>query len=330
MSYESESVLPSSTRLAQVQDIVALLGYKKGNDYLNVPNRVANYFWYEEADYQSWAGVELDIYRDPGGVIMVTTRSRSCRSYWDLIQQNKTLKLIRDLLGGYFTTDAGRNHYWHPDEPPPSPLSSGCFLARWRFHNGLGRAHVYLMNRQFEGSIARATPSGLGYLDELNPRLLSNNFLLPYVVAIWEDYFRSTFTAALKYSNQRESALKKARLSHVHLEQVALGTQTIERAIAESFSFQRPSLIADNFRLIDPKLDVGGAMRKPYKRRKISLYDSIEALIDERNAFVHEGLMNMTLYDRQLKKTLDDIVAAVDRAYECIADHYMFAPIHDY
>lgn len=329
MSYTSESEIPKTAKLSYVQDVVALLGYKKVQDDLDVPNRIASYFRYEDADYQSWAGVELNIYRE-ADAIKITTRSRSCRSYWDLVQQNRTFKLIRDLFGGHFTTDAGRNRYWRPDEPPPLPLSSGCFLARWRFHNALGKAHIYLMNRNFEGPIAREAPSGLGYLDELNPRLLSNNFLLPYIVAVWEDYFRSTFAAALKYSNQRESALKKARLSHTQLEQIGLGTQSIERAVAESFSFQRPSLIADNFRLLDPKLDVGGAMRKPYKRRKTSLYDSIEAVIDGRNAFVHAGEMDVALYDKQLKAMLADIVVAVDRAYECIAKHYKFVPIHDY
>ncbi len=329
MSYTSESEIPKTAKLSHVQDVIALLGYKKVQDDLDVPNRIASYFRYEEADYQSWAGVELDIYRE-GDAIKITTRSGSCRSYWDLVQQNKTLKLIRDLFGGHFTTDAGRNRYWRPDEPPPSPLSSGCFLARWRFHNALGKAHIYLMNRVLEGPIAREAPSGLGYLDELNPRLLSNNFLLPYIVAVWEDYFRSTFVAALKYSNQRERALKKVRLSHTQLEQIALGTQPIERAVAESFSFQRPSLIAENFRLLDPKLNVGGAMRKPYKRRKTSLYDSIEDLIEGRNAFVHAGKIDMALYDKQLKTTLADIGVAVDRAYECIAKHYKFVSIHDY
>lgn len=270
MSYESESEIPKTAKLSHVQEVVALLGYKKVYYDLDVPNRIASYFWYEEADYQSWSGLELYIYRE-ADAIKITTRSRSCRSYYDLVQQNNTLKLIRDLFGGHFTTDAGRNRYWRPDERPPSPLSSGCFLARWRFHNALCKAHIYLMNRKLEGPIARESPSGLGFLDELNPRLLSNNFLLPYIVAVWEDYFRSTFAATLKYSNHRESALKKARLSHMQLEQIALGMQPIERAVAESFSFQRPSLISENFRLLDPKLDVGGAMRTPYKRLKTSL-----------------------------------------------------------
>ena len=154
------------------------------------------------------------------------------------------------------------------------------------------------MTRKLEGNIAREEPSGLPFMDERNPRLLSNNLLIPYVIAVWEEYFRSTFAAALKYSNQREGALRKARLSHTQIQQIAIKEPPIERTIAECFSFQRPSTIAENFKLLDSTLDIGGAMRKPYKRRKISLFESIEQLVEGRNAFVHAGKMNMELYDK--------------------------------
>lgn len=330
MSYESESVLPKTATLAQVQTIVALLGYKKSVVGLDVRNLVGSYFWYEEEDYRSYTGVELHLYRSLSGEITVNTRSRLSRSYWDLAQQNKTLKLIRDLLGGEFTTDAGRNRYWRPDEPPPSPLCSGCFIARWRFQNSLTKAKIYLMSRKLDGSFAKETSSGFEFMDAFNPRLLSNNLLLPYVIAIWEEYFRSTFAATLKYSKQREAALKRARLSHRHLEQVALGSRSIERAVAESFSFQRPSAIANNFRLLDQKLDLGTTMRRPYRHRKTSLFDSIEKLVKDRNEFVHAGQMNMDFFDPQLKSALSDMAVAVNRAYECVAAHYHFVPNHDY
>ena len=329
MSYRSESVLPRSAKLAQLEELVALLGYRKSEDGLKIPGRIGSYFWYDQEEYRSYVGVEIDIYRRSRGPI-VTTRSSVGRSYWDLTQQNKTLKLIRDFFGGHFTTDAGRNRYWRPDERPPLPLASGCFIARWRFHNGLGRARIYLMNRKFEGPIAREKSSGLEFMDGLNPRILSNNFLLPYIVAVWEDYFRSTFAAALKYSKQRESALKRARLSHSNLEQVALGSHSIERAIADGFSFQRPTSIAENFRLLDPKLDIGAALRKPYRRRKTSLFDSIEQLVEDRHVFVHTGRMNVKFFDPQLQTALSDIEVAVNRAYECVATYYGFVPSHDY
>lgn len=156
MSYTSESTLPDGTTLTQVRELVTLLGYRKVNDGLMVPNRTDSLFWYEGEDYRSYVGVELDIYREDKEKITVTTRSRLGRSYWDLINQNKTLKLIRDLLGGHFTTDAGQNRYWRPDEKPPTPLASGCFIARWRFHNNaMMRARIYLRHRDLDAPIAK-------------------------------------------------------------------------------------------------------------------------------------------------------------------------------
>jgi hypothetical protein len=158
----------------------------------------------------------------------------------------------------------------------------------------MGSAHIYLMTRKLQGDIARDESTGLAFVDRLNPRLLSNNLLIPYVMAIWEDYFRSTFAAALKYTGKRQAALKKARLSHAQLEQIAAAGQSVKQTISECFSFQRPSLIGENFKLLDGKLDIVAALRKPYRRRKITLFDSIEALVEKRNAIVHAGEMDLS------------------------------------
>src|ERR1700693_3415819 len=103
MSYTSESKLPRAVKLAQLQEVVELLGYMKIRDDLKIPSMVGSYIWYEENDYKSWSGVELQIYRKSTG-FTVDTRSTVSRSCWDLKHQNKTLKLIRDLFGGYFET----------------------------------------------------------------------------------------------------------------------------------------------------------------------------------------------------------------------------------
>jgi hypothetical protein len=167
-------------------------------------------------------------------------------------------------------------------------------------------------------------------MDERNPRLLSNNLLIPYIIAVWEEYFRSTFTATLKNVDKREAVLKKSRLSHFQLEQIAVGKKPIEETISECFSFQRPSQIGENFKMLDSKLDIAAALRKPYRRRKSPLYDSLEALVEGRNAFVHAGEMDSSLYDEALNRTLTDIVEAVDRAYAAIGSHFGFTPIREY
>lgn len=326
MSYTSHSVFDKGTTLKQVREIVNLLGYIKVRDGLKVPNRTDCMIWVEQKDYKSWVEVELDIYKK-NNEITVSTRSRAGRSYWDLIQQNNTLKTLRDLFGGYFETDAGRNRYWRPAGKPPSPILSGCYLARWRFDNALIKPRLYLMQRNIEGQNAKPNPTGLYILDEMNPRLFSNNLILPYLVAIWEEYFKSTFIVLLKYSNDRESALKKARLSHAQLEEVATGIQSVEEALGNSLSFQRPSKVSDNFRLINPKLDIAGILKKPYRRRKISLYDSIEKCVETRNEFVHSGYMDITMSDETIQKILKDFEVAIDRAYDLFGQHYKFTPL---
>lgn len=330
MSYTSTSIFDSSTTAAQVREIVELLGFKRCGDSLKVPNMVGAYFWYEETDYRSWSGVSLEIYKHSSGQVKVETRSTVSRSYWDLLHQNRTIKLLRDLFGGFFDTDAGRNRYWRPDEPSPPPISSGCYLARWGLHNSLGTVHIYLMNRKFEGQIARDTPSGFAFIDQLNPRLLSNNILIPYMIAVWEEFFRATFTACLRYSKQREAALKRAKLSHSDLEKLVIGTVQVERSVAEAFSFQRPSAITEAFKLVDPKLDIAGALRKPYRGRKVNLYESIEELVEGRNNLVHTGELDLKLFDKKLNTAMNDLTEAANRAYNCIAKHYGFIPNHTY
>lgn len=330
MSYTSESQFRAGTTLTQIRDVVQLMGYKKARDDLRVPDRVGEYFWFETRDYRSWTGVELNIYRTPAGRVSVTTRSRSSRSYWDLDHQNRTLKILRDFGGGCFTTDAGRNRYWRPDEPPPRPAQSGCYLAKWRFHNALIKARLYLANRKFEGPIARAESTGLPYMDEMNPRLLSNNMLLPYLVAIWEDFHKSCFSVLLRYSARRAAVLRAARLQQDRLEAVAAGIDSVEDAVTETFSFQRPSTIAVAFRLLDPNLDYTAALKQQYRRRRVTLFDRIEGLVEQRHLFVHRGDMDTSLFDRQLTVALADIEVAADRVYVKIAKHNSWKPLEVY
>ena len=188
----------------------------------------------------------------------------------------------------------------------------------------------FTMNRKLESPIARDFSTGFDFIDDLNPRLLSNNLLVPYMIAVWEEFFRATFAACLRYSKQREAALKRAKLSHADLEKLAIGSVQVERSVAEFFSFQRPSAIAEAFKLLDPKLDLAAPLRKPYRRRRVSLYDSIEVLVEQRNALVHAGDISLGLFDKQLETTMTDLTEAINRAYNYIAKHYGFVPNHNY
>lgn len=71
-------------------------------------------------------------------------------------------------------------------------------------------------------------------------------------------------------------------------------------------------------------------MRKPYKRKKESLFDFIELLVENRNALVHEGALDTKLFDKEINSTLEKITEAVDRVYCEIGSKCGFEPIHTY
>jgi hypothetical protein len=237
MSYSSHSVLPRSARLSTVRELIYSLGYKRDGTVKGLPTQTDTCFWFDSDDYRSWVGVELEIYRSRGGRITVSTRTTISRSYWDLAHQNRTIKLLRDCYGGSFTTDEGKGRYLRPRSGPPSPLSSGCYLAHWRFLNAIRSTHSYVSIRKQEPTNKKLR----SYIGDYMPDVISSNLVLPYLVAVWEEYFRATFTATLQYSPQRDAALKRARLTSDHLEKVLTGHTAIERALAETFGFQRPS-----------------------------------------------------------------------------------------
>jgi hypothetical protein len=329
MSYESESVLDKTATLETTKEILVLLGYENISDGLEIKDRHGCYMWYDTIDYRSYVGVELDIYKAKGESVVVTTRSRLGRSYWDLIHQNRTIKMLRDLFGGTFTTDFGHNRYFQIEGSPPEPISSGCYLARWRLNNALIRPILYLNQRGLDQPSTKET--GIPEIDEMNPKLFSNNLVLPYLVAIWEDYFKSSFISVCRYSAKRQTVLKnvKSKLSEESLEKIAAGEITIEDAIVEKFSFQRPNKIVENFKLLDPKIDLASCFKQPYQGQEKSLHETINDRVTHRNEFVHAGAIDIKFTEQELMRTLNNFEVAADRCYDAFGNCFNFVPIRD-
>ena len=229
MSYTSENRFPSGTKKSEIVKLVELLGYKRYGSFNGEElGRIDEYHWFNDDDYKSWYGVELSIYKD-NDEFCVSTRTNITRSYYDLSHQNETIRTLRKFLGGSFTTDEGANRYLHPGSGPPEPAQSGCHLAFQRFGANIITAMVYLQSRDFPQH--KKEPTGLPWADDKNPWIISNNLQLPYFVALIEDYFKSTFIALLRYSENKSSFLKNSRLSSEHLAQISEGNKRIEESI---------------------------------------------------------------------------------------------------
>jgi len=321
MSYESENTLPEKTSLTDVKELIDSLGYEKiYRPKVKGDDEIAQYYWYERDEYQSWSGVELSIYKIDG-VLIIYTRTSIGRSYWDLEKQNTSIKLLKKRFGGYFTTDEGKNRYFHTEGKPPSPQQSGSHLAYQRFGSNLIKADIYLMNRNFPNKQWDKT-GVFEFMDQMNPRLLSNNLLVPFLVSTMEDYFKSTFISLLRSSKKKESFIKGIRLSSNHLVRISNGELTVEEAVAETLSFQSISAISQHFKAIDAKIDIAGALKKPYRRRKKKLFEEIDEFVKKRHAFIHWGEMDTQFSDKELMKTMKDLEDSITRCYKMITKHY--------
>ncbi|MBE0337100.1 HEPN domain-containing protein [Paenibacillus sp. 23TSA30-6] len=329
MSFTSENILPEGTAYNKLINLIALLGYTKQRNEFKNQGMLASYFWYEYKNYRSYVGVELDIYKKDGN-ILVYTRTRSGRSYWDLEHQNKTIKYIKDYFKGSFSTDEGKNRYFIIDEKVPTELEAGLFIARWVYKNALIKPKIYLDSRNLKGDISRVEHTGISFIDDLNPRFFSNNLLIPYLVATWEEYLKKSFIVILKYTDNRDKLFKEARFSVNNLRDISAGNTSIEEALVEKFSFQRPRIVAENFKKLDEKLDIFTVLNKPILNRKVSLFDSIEEIVELRNTFVHEGGMDLSINDKKLKVIIKDFEVAVDRIYDRFGAYYNFEPSRDF
>lgn len=326
MSYCSENRLPLSTPVRRIVEIIELLDYIKVQDGLRIENEISSYMWLGSEESISFVGVELSVYRE-ADYISVQTRTRVGRSYWDLEHQNKTISLLKSLFHGSFITDEGPNRYLRIDIPMPSRISCALFKARWINHNAMTKPLTYFDCRNLTGDIARENLTGLTWLDEYNPRILSNNMVIPYIVGCWESYCRNAFIAVLKYTKGvPDRAIKNCRISNNDLLKIIYKEGDLAAILADSLSFQRPSVISENFRGLNNRIDIASWLRKPYHNRKVTLYDSIEGLIDVRDRLVHTGSTSLEYSDKRIKQIINDLNEAADRIYQGLGQVYEFEP----
>ena len=317
MSYEAICTLPRATRPRSLIARLAELGYVK--------EKISPFWhggalcalsWHETRDYRSHVGIYLEVVADQKG-LGVYLRSNIDASYWDLRKLNETIRAVRRQFHGTFRSDHGPNRYFPLPDRIPSPSESGCELAFSRFESAVSRAELYLANCRFPDHFRRTPFADI--LSEYSPWVLSNNFFCH----TWSRSSRITSDPRLsrcsKYSPRKEKVLKAARLNANQLARISAGEASVEEAVAEK-CFQNLKSVSDQLRDLVAKLDVHGLLRRPYRRRKTSLWESLTDLIERRHAFVHTGRVHADFSDELLGRGLMDAQVSVDRVYRRLCE----------
>jgi len=164
-------------------------------------------------------------------------------------------------------------------------------------------------------------------IDIMNPLVATVNMAIPFVVSIIEDYFRSTYTALLKYSSQKEVILKGCRIQGEDLVLLEKEEITLEDAIARSRSFQNMKRIGQSFKELDNNIDLFGVLNKTLRRRK-PVSDTFERIIGFWHRIIHRAEL---IYDYAPKALLCDIRTihvGVEKFYFSLINLYGWSDEH--
>lgn len=293
------------------------------------------YFWWPEKQDLTYVGVELNICHAKNNKICIETRTRAGRSCIELQQQNHTIKIIKEFFGGYFETDYGKNKLFPPNDcnPEKTDLEMAIYVQRWIFNNALIPLHIYsdfiaekIHTNGSAGDLYSDATGLLPFMDNMRPLVVSNNIQLPYLIGAWENYIKNVFLSLLKYGDGYEKFIKPDKLSAEDLIKIKNGEMCIEECLVNRLSFQRPYTIIANFKKLDSSIDVNAIFHIPFKRRKKSLYEQIDNIIELRNKIVHDGFLDVSLTQKDISRFIENITEVADRLYKAIGEKYKFEP----
>ncbi len=314
--------LPPKTSRKEVKEFLELLGYiKLPRDRFTSKGVVV--FSNRPNDYKYFQGIYAELCFDKDEGLTVQTRTNIWRSRCDTDLHNHTVKQLKKRFGGYFASDHGKNNYLTNDHPYIERDEAGCYQAYSRFFSNIQTASFTIKTWQ-KAKTDRdwSSITGIPWFDSLNPLVITANITVPFLVSIIEDYFRSTYVALLKYSDNRESIVRDSRILGEELNLISKGEITIEEAVARTRSFQNMKRILQSFRELDNKIDAGSVLRKPYPHRNKPIYDIFEDIISHRHMIIHRSEIITNYTPKILLRDIKTIHEGIQRFYLSLVELY--------
>ncbi len=149
---------------------------------------------------------------------------------------------------------------------------------------------------------------------------LLSNIATTYISSIIENYFRQLYVSLLKYSDKKENIISSVRVNNYDLFEVSEKRMSIEDAVALSKSFQNIRKINSYFSEINKRIDIKGTLSKPYRRRKETLYETINRVLEHRHSLVHRMNVDVGYKKADVLKDIDSVEVALTKVYRHICD----------
>ena len=322
MGWDAYNTLPKGTREEDVFRFLEMLGYRQVPRHLWVPKGVKTFSFWRDDHYRYITGIYAEVYREHKPMLTVHTRTSIWRGNFDSEFHNLTIKELKRRFGGYFRTDYGRNRYFKFDGPVIEKAEGGCYAAYTRFHSNWQDIQMFLSSVN-EAKLGFWSMPGIEFTDVHSPKIMASNLAIVSLVSLVEDYFRACYVALLRYSPRRAEVLKGTRVTGQDLVSVADGASTVEEAISKWMSFQDISKICQSFKELDPtKMDFAGVLRRPYRRRRESLFDCVGRIIRQRHDLIHRAVVDPGYTPVEAMRDADSVYVSVRRIYQSLIATY--------
>lgn len=304
MGYDATNHIDRSVSKERLVEFIKLLGFERRGEWFH-------FFKRDEYKYLYGVGLHLSSNETEW---LVHTRTPIYCSNDDLKYQNYVIKKIRQFFGGYFVSDKGTNRYFSVDDIETTAANRGCYAAHFRLSDQLGTI-TFLVNNYDEPQNVRDIFKMYG---SASPSTLLSNIATTYISSIIESYFRDLYVALLTYSPKKEKIIANARIVSNDYIDIAEGRICIEEAVALSMSFQNIAKIDSYFSALDKRISIFGALSKPYRRRKETLFETLNRVLEHRHGMVHRMGVDISYTKEDVLKDIDSVKVALDRAYEHI------------
>ncbi len=328
MGCDCTSYFPKGTNPADVEEFLFLLGFKRGkkgpfSGMLGTP-----YSYYKDDDYKHITGLYIELYRDKDeqDQLKLWTRTTIWRSKYDSDFHNYTIKQLRKRFGGHFESDYGRNRYFQFDGPVREKAEAGAYRAFSLFFANIQRVDHFIGFANLLDD-DKYKIQGIDFMDSHNPRILSANILIPFIVSAIEDYFRSLYIALLRYSPNREKIINNAKLQGAEIAAIDKGELTVPEAVAKWMNFQEMSKVNSAFKELNTKYDIHGILKRPYGRRHESFWEVLNRLISQRHALIHRAELQTEYQPFKLKSDIRLVEKAMARIYDELITYHKWQPV---
>jgi len=312
MEYHCTNILPKSTSVTELKQFLSLIGYTKYSE------RPLRFFFFKRDHYKYHTGVDIEIERGKRSIEVETWTYLTSNSY-DRDYQIITVRQLRARFGGNFETMAGINRFPSVHLPTRLGAESGCYIAFSRFQTNLGRLKVFLSTREVSNF---PPPENARRPRDHHPLILSNNLVVPFLVAALEDFFRSSFVALLQYSGARSTMFSRVRLTPDDLLDISSDARTVEAAFARHLSFQNLSRICGHFKELDKGLDLRKILNKRVKKSRQSMFDSLKSLIEHRHELIHRSRLDPDYFNKNVQRDMLCVQETVSSIYEFFLDYF--------